>query len=241
MTITVPLLKNQTPVKSHLRKPGAIQDSKHKVMSSQRAQEELGNKEVQEDEAYLKVHVGVVDRGSPAPEGGRRFPTLVAFARSHRPTFQVKRGTKLPCARSFRDAPPTRRLQPPNRPLLGSSGISGAGPRSTRGFTARAARADLCPGSLRSAARTPSWLCRPPAARSPPARRPPPALFPLAMSSKKHRKRLSQTSESGSPAPPAAACGSAAAGTLLVTSFLEKAGLFPLTSSNLCIFLGPPL
>ncbi|KAM5159767.1 ATPase family gene 2 protein homolog A isoform 4-T4 [Callospermophilus lateralis] len=59
------------------------------------------------------------------------------------------------------------------------------------------------------------------------------------MSSKKHRKRLSQTSESGSPAPPAAACGSAAAGTLLVTSFLEKVdGKVPKTFQNSLVHLG---
>ncbi|KAM4811871.1 ATPase family gene 2 protein homolog A isoform X4 [Urocitellus parryii] len=59
------------------------------------------------------------------------------------------------------------------------------------------------------------------------------------MTSKKHRKRLSQTSESGSPAPPAAACGSAAAGTLLVTSFLEKVdGKVPKTFQNSLVHLG---
>ncbi|XP_077878276.1 ATPase family gene 2 protein homolog A isoform X6 [Ictidomys tridecemlineatus] len=56
------------------------------------------------------------------------------------------------------------------------------------------------------------------------------------MSSKKHRKRLSQTSESGSPAP---SCGSAAAGTLLVTSFLEKVdGKVPKTFQNSLVHLG---
>ncbi|KAF7461288.1 Hypothetical predicted protein [Marmota monax] len=59
------------------------------------------------------------------------------------------------------------------------------------------------------------------------------------MSSKKHRKRLSQTSESGSPAPPVAACGSAAVGTLLVTSFLEKVdGKVPKTFQNSLVHLG---
>ncbi|XP_071470809.1 ATPase family gene 2 protein homolog A isoform X2 [Marmota flaviventris] len=59
------------------------------------------------------------------------------------------------------------------------------------------------------------------------------------MSSKKHRKRLSQTLESGSPAPPVAACGSAAAGTLLVTSFLEKVdGKVPKTFQNSLVHLG---
>ncbi|XP_058439949.1 ATPase family gene 2 protein homolog A isoform X2 [Marmota monax] len=59
------------------------------------------------------------------------------------------------------------------------------------------------------------------------------------MSSKKHRKRLSQTSESGSPAPPVAACGSAAVGALLVTSFLEKVdGKVPKTFQNSLVHLG---
>ncbi|XP_047422415.1 ribosome biogenesis protein SPATA5 isoform X2 [Sciurus carolinensis] len=59
------------------------------------------------------------------------------------------------------------------------------------------------------------------------------------MSSKKHRKRLNQSTESGPPAAPAAASGSAAAGTLVVTSFLEKVdSKVPKTFQNSLVHLG---